>query len=989
MCHTEWMAELAAEAATRRLSLFDGFEIVVAGQGVDVDSARVQSLVAYCALHRTGAVPRAGLAAALWPDSPGPQGRTNLRKVIHQLRNAVPDADLMLDLDGPSVAWRGRSWSLDVADFDAAVSAGRYAVADAVYRGDLVPGCRDEWLDPIRAAYRERHLMGLRALLAEREAAGDGAAALSLAARILARDPVDESTGRWLMTAWDRRGDRGRALRVFHGLATALREELDVSPSVATLATRDALMVVEAADADDRPAPDRIPFVGRAAQRRRLAQAWRRAEAGWTSAVLVRGEPGIGKTRLVAEFVRWLTRQRIPVVMANAYEAERFLPYGPIVEWLGVATMHRRRQRLDPASVADLAWLTSGRDAGSDSAPAQLSEAERRRRLWAAITAAIVDSPDPLVLVLEDAQWADQETLRVLHHVIRAGRDAAVLVVVTLRPDPTDADDAAGELFRGLRRIDRLVTIDLEPLSAQETAQLATAYGRTERGSALRRLWQLTGGNPLFVSEALRSDWLSWPSGTIDDGLAPRVQEVIEEHFRRLGRSARQVLDVAAVIGPEFDGDLVLSVATTDDSVHGLDQLWRHGIIKDLGATGYAFTHELVRLAAYGQVNATVRRLLHERTAAALQDRVEGPDRTPATDAARIAAHLEAAGAARPAADWFAAAAERSQWLGACAEAVWSLERAVALLRTLPQTPDRDTRELALLTAFPAPLASVEGYASPRIADVHDRAVALAERCGQPLAAPMLWSLSFAAMVRDDYALGDGYAAQLIARGTHQGDRTLLVEGSCLRGIAAFWAGDMRSAQSWFERAVSADDHEDRALHIAAFGQDPGVVAVARLALVHALGGDARAARAAVIAARREAEQSGHQLTRAAAHVFCGLAMIEVADDAAVRDDVRQLEQFEVEAGPIKVMTSAYQGLVDVMDGARESGWAKLRVAVEAADPPTAPGLRALTWRVMLAAATHLGDRTLIDETATAMWDRSGPAAQPWRHVVARWTRHG
>jgi DNA-binding SARP family transcriptional activator len=230
-----------------------------------------------------------------------------------------------------TLAWRADSpfW-LDVAAFEELADGDPEALAGAValYRGDLLEGLDDEWLAEGRERLRRRCLQALErlvALLAER---GDHAGAIPYAERLLRQDPLQEAAWRTLMGLHDARGDRARALHAYHACAATLERELGVEPSPPIRRAYEALLGGRESPDSAGPAAARAgplggpPLVGRAAQQAGLQALWRAAERGQARLVVVTGEAGIGKTRLVEELRTWCARRGVAPADARSYPAE-------------------------------------------------------------------------------------------------------------------------------------------------------------------------------------------------------------------------------------------------------------------------------------------------------------------------------------------------------------------------------------------------------------------------------------------------------------------------------------------------------------------------------------------------------------------------------------------------------------------------------------------------------------------------------------------
>jgi DNA-binding SARP family transcriptional activator len=902
-----------------------------------LDSARAESLLAYLLIHRDAPQPRQRLAFLLWPDSTEAQARTNLRKVLHNLRRALPDADRFLEITPRTLQWRPAApWWLDLAAFEDALAradAGDEqldALREAVdaYTGDLVAGSYDEWLIAERERVRALHLHALERVAALLEERGDHAEALPYAERLLRDDPLREETCRQLMRLHDARGDRARALRVYHACTGALERELGVAPSAATRELYEALL--PAGDAGEPAAEQQVALIGRADERARLTELWRDAQAGRAQLVLVTGEPGIGKTRLVDELRAWCAHRGVATAHARSYAAEGNLAYGPVAAWLRSHPLAARRGRLDTGRRAELARVLP--ELASDAQPP--ADGEQRQRLFDALAQAILAPAEPLLLVADDLHWADEETLQFLHYLIRAAPDAPVLVVATARREDMEERAAIDDLVRGLRALERVVEIELGRLSRQETAVLANRIG----GPALdapqaERLFAETEGNPLFVVETLRAG-----------GTSARVQAVLDARLAQLSQPAHELAGLAATIGREFTSRLVATVSDVDEAalVGALDELWRRRIVREHGADAYDFSHDKLREAAYAALSPARRRRHHLRVAQALE-------RDDAA-AALIAGHYDRAGAAREAVPWYARAAVEAQRMFANAETIRLLDRGLELLRAQPVAPEREARELELLTALLAPLLAVEGSTSPRLVDAQRRALELA----QPPSAPLLRSIALTSL-----SLGHFDDARRAGEQLREGvDPVQRVESDYVLGIAAFWQGELRAARAHFEAAVAGYRSEHRATHLAHYGLDPQVVCLSRLGNTLWFLGETGAAVDARARALALAADIGHPGTTATVRMFAALLAIELDDVEDARTDVAALQALAAEA-----MRAAQQGIeilggyLAVRDGDHERGLERMRRALEdARGGRHAPGQEAITERLLIEAYAIAGE---------------------------------
>jgi len=634
-----------------------------------LDSARAESLLAYLLLHRDTPQPRQRLAFLLWPDSTESQALTNLRQVLFNLRHALPEADLFIDVQRRTLQWRAQAplW-LDVAIFEQAVAEGRLDDAVDVYGGDLLEGSYDDWLLDERERLAQLHLDALERLAVRLHGDGRWAEAIRYAERLLRHDPLREETHRLLMRLYSGSGDGGRALRVFHVCAATLQRELGIEPSAATRAVYEGLLAVEPAD-DAARAPGSLPagapLVGRSVERAQLTALWRDASRGRAQLVLVSGESGIGKSRLVDELRSWCGHRGAVTVEARAYAAEGTMAYGLVAGWLRAPGVLARVDRLAPADLTELARLMPdllGRMPELPR-PEPLPESEQRQRLFGAMARAIVRAGMPMLLVADDVQWCDAQSLQFVHYLLRAESQAPLLVAATVRREEIDAHHPVSEMIGSLQAAERITEIGLERLSRAETAILGERIrGRSLTDAEADGLYDESEGNPMFVVEALRL--ADEPSVA---GSSPKVRGVIAARLAQLSPAAAELAGVAATIGREFTADVLADASGAEDAalVNGLDELWRRGLVRAHGPDAYDFSHGKIREAAYRALSPAQARNHHLHVARALERGRAAADAV----SAQIAAHYEMAGASAEAVAWHRRAAGAAQRLHANADA--------------------------------------------------------------------------------------------------------------------------------------------------------------------------------------------------------------------------------------------------------------------------------------------------------------------------------
>ena len=397
------------------------------------------------------------------------------------------------------------------------------------------------------------------------------------------------------------------------------------------------------------PLPDRLAalppvgFFGRGNDLGLLDDAFKAVTAGERRVVLLCAEPGMGKTTLCGEFARAAHAQGA-VVLYGRCDEELGIPYQPFVEALGHFITHAPNERLT-AHVGEhggeLAALVPGLAQRLGSVPPAGSDDPETQRflLFAAVLGVLASgsASEPLVVVLDDLHWADKPTLTLLRYVVGRSLPANLLILGTYRQHEITRTHPLAETLAALHREAGVSRVALTGLGDGEVmALMESSAGHELSGSfvdlahALRRE---TDGNPFFVVQLLRhlaeGGWLfqddtgQWRarSELADITLPETVREVVGHRVARLGEESDQLLSTAAVIGQDFDADVLAPVAglTEPEMVEILDRAVRAGLLTDLGRGRYSFAHAVVQHAVYEALTASRRSLLHRRVAETLE----------------------------------------------------------------------------------------------------------------------------------------------------------------------------------------------------------------------------------------------------------------------------------------------------------------------------------------------------------------------------------
>lgn len=659
---------------------------------------RYQVLIAFLALHAPPAVQRSEVAFNLWADSNEEQARTNLRKALHQIKQSMPEWGLILSdahtlqlnltQDDRLDIWDFKS-ALDVAeqyrrtnDMEAEQTALETAVS--VYDGDLLPNCYDEWLIPERERIRGQFLRAMDRLIVLLEVRQHYRDAIQHAQRLLQIDNLREETYRTLIRLHALNDDRAAALNVYHVCASVLSKELGVEPDSPTRELYERLLKSDSQliklNTPFRPISH--PLVAREQEWKLLLTEWKQASGGKLHMTLLSGEAGIGKTRLAEDLSHWASRQGIRTATAACYSAEGQSSFAPVTSWLRSFTL----QGLDSHWQNELARIFPELRS-KDIAPQPMTEGWQRQVFFEAMARALSSQNEPLLLLLDDIQWCNTETLEWLRYFMRFDKTARILILATLRAEELPSNVELQLLLVDLRAEGQLTEMELNRFDEKQTAELgAHLLGKNFSETDSSSLFRASEGVPLFVVELANTDFRgeSIYKTEADLGakeapaamraMSPRLRAIIEGRLARLSAPARAVIESAAIIGRKFEFDLLRRVSELDDSatIHALDELWRTRMVRERGGQ-YDFSHDKLREATLAGIGPVRVRWLHQRAAEALEAEASGETY------GRIADHFERAGIYTQSIDYYSHAANHAQQVFAFAEALENLRSALLL----------------------------------------------------------------------------------------------------------------------------------------------------------------------------------------------------------------------------------------------------------------------------------------------------------------------
>ena len=658
-------------------------------QRLALGGPRQLRLLAFLVLQANRAVSTDAIIDAVW--GPGRSDTDNrLQMAIARLRKSLEplagDAGPWLQTVSGGYLLSIPRDELDADVFERAVRSGTQVLETgaAAQAADVLAGALALWRGPplaevafedfAQAEIRRLEEVRMRALEgridAELQPGRQADLIGELESLVLAQGATNERLAGQLMLALYRCGRQADALDVYHRVRTALASELGLEPGPALKALQ--LEILEQAASLEAPqgvaqpeggigeAPVVTPpmpirllpygptvFANRRRERHALAGVLDEAANHGPRAVLVTGEPGIGKTRLVSEFAEQARSDGV-LVLAGRCEDGLSLPYQPFVEALEHLVAHAPRALLQRHvaeygdSVARLVPALADRATGAPPATAEPSESERYvlfRAIEGLLAAAAAAAHQPLLMVIEDLHWAEPPTLTLLRRLLSSPRRWALVIVSTCRVGGLGEDHPVRALLADLHREPNVLRLDLSGLGSADVVELVRGIADTPPGTAddglADALRTTANGNPFFITELVRglaeTGALVSEHGRVrlTDGADPAanlpvsITETLARRLRRVDADTRRCLGPAAVIGEEFDFDLVTEIVDVSSPLDAVETAVRDTILIQMPGrpARYRFAHQLMQRYLYGELGPARQTELHRKIAVAMEGR--------------------------------------------------------------------------------------------------------------------------------------------------------------------------------------------------------------------------------------------------------------------------------------------------------------------------------------------------------------------------------
>lgn len=647
-------------------------------------SRKVAALLFYLAIT-PGQHRRMYLADLLWSEASEDKALSNLRYALWNLRQVLgelpvhggrlnisfqPSNDIWIDVN----AFREL---LKTADTNAnAITpeiATRLQQAVDLYRGELLAGFEvdeapdfESWLQQQRIALHAMATDALSRLSAYYSSHHYLPEAIAATRRLLELEPWHEAGHRQMMLLLALSGQRDAALNHYQHCRQVLAAELSLDPEPETTTLMESIRTGQLKLApEDRPTqvvPEAnaltIPLFGRHAEHAWLAERWELARRGESRLALIRGEAGVGKTRLVEEIGRSVMAQGGLVLRGRCYEFSGPVPYQPIAAALNqqVARFESRGLPLSEVWLVELAHLLPEVREHYVHLPPPLrtGQSTDRYRLFEAVSHFLqaITVEQPVLLFLDDLHWADADTLDMLGYLVRRLLDSPLFIVGAYRPGEVLNDHALVALQRPLHYEDLSEELELARLSLATVKQVAqTMTPGADIDRLARFLYRLSLGNPFILFETLTEmqerGWLQptadgqWAlkAGPLDqeDLIPDEVQTQIRRRVARLSPESRRLLSLAAVIGRPFEAKLLqaASGAAPEQVLDCLDDWLARNLMQEIVSQEqqalqvggplthsdcrYDFSHDLIRAVVYADLSQARRQIMHTQLGDALE----------------------------------------------------------------------------------------------------------------------------------------------------------------------------------------------------------------------------------------------------------------------------------------------------------------------------------------------------------------------------------
>src|SRR5712692_6787555 len=595
------------------------------------------------------------------------------------------------------------------------------------------------------------------------------------------------------------------------------------------------------------------PLVGRKEELGLLLERWEQVKEGEGWVVMLSGEAGIGKSRLVQALKERLLTEPHLWLECHCSPYHQNSALYPVIDLLQRLLRFEREdspqekfsklesvlQRF-PLSLLEIMPLFASLlslPLPDHYPPLTLTPQRQRQKLQEALLALLMaqTASQPVVQIVEDLHWADPSTLETFNFFVNHGSIARSLTLLTFRPE-----FSVPWVTRS-----HVTHLTLNRLSRKQVEEMTVGVtkGKTLPAEVTHELVTKTDGVPLFVEEltkmVLESGWLKEEAnrytltGSLPSvGIPATLHDSLMARLDRLG-PAKEVAQLGATLGREFPYELLKAVSPLGEAAlqSALNQLVEVELLYRRRLPSqelYVFKHALIQEAAYQGLLKSTRQQSHRKIAQVLQEQF--PE-TAETQPELLAHHYTEAGFIEQAIPYWQRAGQRARQRSANVEAVIHLTRGLELLKALPDTPGRTQQELVLQTALGPALIATRGYGAPETEKAYARALELCRQVGEtPQLFPGLWGLWSFYLAQGHLQTASELGAQLLSLARSAQEPPLFSEAHLALGATLFFLGEFASAQEHLAQGIALYDPQKHRSHVLLYGRDPGVGCLAYMA---------------------------------------------------------------------------------------------------------------------------------------------------------------
>ncbi len=626
------------------------------------------------------------------------------------------------------------------------------------------------------------------------------------------------------------------------------------------------------------------PLVGREEELGILRQRWAQAKEGAGQVVLLSGEPGIGKSRLVQELKELVSTEGATRIEFRCSPYHQNSALSPIIDHLQRLLQFMRedapetrleklqhmlsRYHFPQADTLPLLATLLSLPQPEGMLPLMLSPQKQKQRTQEALVAWLMEDAEKAAVYCawEDLHWADPSTLELLTLLLEQAPPTKMLTLLTSRPEFTSPWGNRSHFSQiTLSRLGPAQVREMVNHVVEQVSRPSTSSGRTESEPGVEGLSvraesfdQLrtgsveaqtalpdalieavvakTDGVPLFVEEltktVVETIGVQPEAPSLQMGVPSTLQDALMARLDRLGPT-KELAQLGATLGREFSYELLHAVSNRDEESlqQGLKQLVEAELMYQRGLAPqahYLFKHALIQDTAYQSLLKSRRQQLHQQIARVLADRFPG---TVEAQPELLAHHYTEAGLAQRAIPSWQQAGQRAVSRSANHEAISHFNKGLELLMTLPATPERTQQELSLQMALGAPLTATKGTAAREVGKAYARARELCQQLGEtPQLFPVLRGLWLFYIARAEYQTARELAEQCLRLAQSARDPALLLEAQYILGNTLFYFGEFAPAREHFEQSMALYNFGQHRSHAFLYGQDTGMVCLARLA---------------------------------------------------------------------------------------------------------------------------------------------------------------